>query len=242
MANVIGARIKALRQQRGLSQDGLARIFGFKDRQTVSAIETGVRGLTAAELVVAVEKLEVDLDYFTDPFRLDGEGRFSWRQSGVTQERLQAYEQTAGRWIGAYRALAAETGRQAPLMRRVLGLTKASKFEEAMDAGERFAGELDSGICAGVETSIRDGSGTRHPSANGRCAGGHLGGGLPFARVGRRSNRTKRGGRGAGTSTLRMSCSTSSHGRRCRPNTSKTPSTSVAAASSSLRTTSPRQC
>ena len=145
MTNVIGARIKALRQQRGLSQDALARILGFKDRQTVSAIETGVRSLTAAELVVAVEQLDVALDYFADPFRLDGEGRFSWRQNGVAPERLQAYEQTAGRWIGAYRALAAETGQQAPLMRRALGLTKMSRFEDAMDAGERFADELDLG-------------------------------------------------------------------------------------------------
>lgn len=145
MANVIGARIKALRQQRGLSQGALAHVFGFKDRQTVSAIETGVRRLTAAELLVAVEKLDVQLDYFTDPFRLDGEGRFSWRQSGVAPEQLHAYEQTAGRWIGAYRALAAETGRQAPLMRRALGLTKESRFEDAMQAGERFAGELGLG-------------------------------------------------------------------------------------------------
>lgn len=145
MANMIGARIKALRQQRGLSQDALAHVLGFKDRQTVSAIETGVRGLTAAELVVAVEKLDVELDYFTDPFRLDGEGRFSWRQNGVAPDRLQAYEQTAGRWIGAYRALAAETGREAPLMRRALGFTKTSRFEDAMEAGERFAGELDLG-------------------------------------------------------------------------------------------------
>ena len=98
MANMIGARIKALRQRRGLSQDALAHVLGFKDRQTVSAIETGMRGLTAAELVVAVEKLDVELDYFTDPFRLDGEGRFSWRQNGVAPDRLQAYEQTAGRW------------------------------------------------------------------------------------------------------------------------------------------------
>ena len=145
MVQAIGARIKALRQQRGLSQDALARVFGFKDRQTVSAIETGVRRLTAAELVVAVEKLGVGLDYFTDPFRLDGEGRFSWRQSGVAPERFQAYEQTAGRWIGAYRALAAEAGRRTPLMRKALGLTKESSFEEAMEAGERFADELELG-------------------------------------------------------------------------------------------------
>ena len=143
--NVIGARIKALRQKRGLSQDELARLFGFKDRQTVSAIETGVRSVTAAELLLAVERLDVRLDYFTDPFRLDGEARFSWRQSGVTPDQLKEYEQIAGRWIGAYRSLAAQTGREAPLMRRALGLTKASRFEDAMEAGERFAAEFDLG-------------------------------------------------------------------------------------------------
>ena len=145
MKMAIGARLKALRLQRGLSQDALARIFAFKDRQTVSAVETGVRALSAAELVVAVEKLEVGLDYFTDPFRLDGEARFSWRQSGVPVDRLRAYEQTAGRWIGAYRALAAEVGWRAPLLRRALGLTKASSFEDAMAAGERFSEELSLG-------------------------------------------------------------------------------------------------
>ena len=144
-AMAIGARIRALRLQRGLSQHALAHVFGFKDRQTISAIETGVRALTAAELVVAVEKLDVDLDYFTDPFRLDGEARFSWRQSGVSTQRLQAYEQMAGRWIGAYRALAAEAGWRAPLLRRTLGLTTGSRFEEAMEAGERFAEELELG-------------------------------------------------------------------------------------------------
>ena len=40
---LIGARIKALRERRGLSQDSLAQLFGFRDRQTVSAIETGIR-------------------------------------------------------------------------------------------------------------------------------------------------------------------------------------------------------
>ena len=145
MTNVIGTRIRALRQRRGLSQDALAHVFGFKDRQTVSAIETGLRSLTAQELVVAADKLDVGLDYFADPFRLDGEGRFSWRQNGVPHEQLHAYEQTAGQWIGAYRTFAAETGRRAALMRKALGLTKASRFEEAMDAGERFADELDLG-------------------------------------------------------------------------------------------------
>ncbi len=84
----IGARIKALRQERGISQNGLASLLGFKDRQTVSAIETGVRRVTVTELLLTVEKLNVPLDYFTDPFRLDGEGLFSWRQSGISRSDL----------------------------------------------------------------------------------------------------------------------------------------------------------
>ena len=142
---LIGTRIRSIRQARGISQDGLARALGFKDRQIVSAIETGVRRVAAAELLLAMEKLAVPLEYFTDPFRLDGEGLFSWRQMGVPREQLNDYEAMAGRWIGGYRALAAQVGRKSRLMRQALGLTKLSSFEEAMDDGERFVAELDLG-------------------------------------------------------------------------------------------------
>ena len=142
---LIGTRIKALREERELSQDDLARLFGFKDRQTVSAIETGARRVTADELVLAVEKLSVPLEYFTDPFRLVGEGRFSWRQTGVGAKQLGEYERTAGRWIAAFRVLAPQVGRETPLMRRALGLTRQSRFEDAMSAGERFVAEFGLG-------------------------------------------------------------------------------------------------
>ena len=144
-AHRIGARIKALREERKLSQDDLARLFGFKDRQTVSAIETGVRRVTADELVLAVDKLEAPLEYFTDPFRLVGEGRFSWRQSGVAPDRLQACEHESGRWIAAFRALAPQVGRETRLLRSALGLTRHSRFEDAMQAGERFVAEFGLG-------------------------------------------------------------------------------------------------
>src|SRR5258705_24229 len=52
MAGLISARIKALREERGLSQDYLARLFGFKDRQTECAIETGERRRSADGLLV----------------------------------------------------------------------------------------------------------------------------------------------------------------------------------------------
>ena len=141
----IGARMKALRQERGLSQDDMARVFGFKDRQTVSAIETGVRRVAATELLLAAEKLQVPLDYFTDPFRVDGEVRFSWRQSGVGRSELVGYERRAGNWVGAYRALSAQIGKRSPLMRMTLGLTKTARFDDAVEAGERLAAEFELG-------------------------------------------------------------------------------------------------
>ena len=144
-AQLVGKRIKALRAERKLSQDDLARLFGFKDWQTVSAIETGARRVTADELVLALEKLDVTLDDFTDPFRLVGEGRFSWRQTGVGAEQLREYERDAGRWIAAFRALAPQVGRETPLMRRLPGLTRHSRFKDAMLAGERFVAELGLG-------------------------------------------------------------------------------------------------
>jgi len=142
---LIGARIKALREQQKLSQDDLAQIFGFKDRQTVSAIETGERRVTADELMLAVDKLGATLEYFTDPFMLVGEGRFSWRQTNVGAGVLNGYERNAGRWIAAFRAIAPQVGRAAPLLRRSLGLTWRSSFEDAMEAGERFVAEFDLG-------------------------------------------------------------------------------------------------
>ena len=143
---LVGARIRALREERGLSQKDVARIFGFRDRQTVSAIETGARRVTAQELVLAIEKLGASLDYFTDPFLLVGEGRFSWRQTGVGPEQLDAYERRAGCWIAAFRTLAPKVGHETPLMRRRLGLTRRSSFEDAMRAGERFAAGFGHGV------------------------------------------------------------------------------------------------
>ena len=142
---IIGTRLRALREERNLTQDDLARLFTFNDRQTVSAIETGVRRMTAEELLLAVERLGVPLDYFTDPFRLVGEGRFSWRQTNVRAEKLGEYERVASSWIAMFRTLAPRVGYETPLLRRVLNLTRHSRFEEAMLAGERFVVEFDLG-------------------------------------------------------------------------------------------------
>lgn len=144
--NLIGARIKALREERKLSQDDLARMFGFKDRQTVSAIETGERRVSAEELLLAVEKLGASLDYFTDPFQLAGEATFSWRRDpGVAAETIKGFERVAGGWIAANRTLAGQIGRPGPILRHALKLTPRSTYEEATAAGERFAKDFELG-------------------------------------------------------------------------------------------------
>lgn len=145
MTQLIGTRIKALREQRGLSQEALARQLGFKDRQTLSAIETGERRVSAEELILAVRELNAPLDYFTDPYILTGEGQFSWRQSNVGPERLTAYEKSAGRWVAAFRTMGRQLGRQTPLLRRTLAITRQQRYEDAVAAGERFAADFKLG-------------------------------------------------------------------------------------------------
>ncbi|TGP86405.1 helix-turn-helix domain-containing protein [Mesorhizobium sp. M2D.F.Ca.ET.223.01.1.1] len=145
MTTTIGARIRALREQRKLSQETLTEQFGFKDRQTLSAIEIGERKVAADELLRAVEIFGVPIDYFTDPFRLAGEGRFSWRQTGVDGDRLRGYEEAAGRFIAAFRTLGHQVGHQPPLIRPMLSLTRHSSFDDASTVGERFAIEFGLG-------------------------------------------------------------------------------------------------
>ena len=90
--------------------------------------------------MLAAEKFGTPLEYFTEPYRLEGEGRFCWRQMGVSADRLIEYEGRASRWIAAYRTLAAQVGKP-PLVRPSLGLKRGSRYEDAIEAGERFAAE-----------------------------------------------------------------------------------------------------
>lgn len=143
---IIGKRLKALRDARQIDQETIREMLGLGSRQIVSQIETGERKVKAEELLILTEKLGVDLDYFTDSLRLEGEGRFSWRRKAeVPEDRLDNYEWLAGRWIAAYRELSRRIGKDIPLLRPQLPLDKYSSFAEASDAGERFAHEYELG-------------------------------------------------------------------------------------------------
>jgi Zn-dependent peptidase ImmA (M78 family)/DNA-binding XRE family transcriptional regulator len=131
----IAARLRLARERSNLTQQALASAMGFENRQTLAAIEAGDRRLSAEELLRAIEVLGVDLDFFTDSFRLVGEGRFSFRaQRGVAMNLLDQFETQAGRWIATYRELAArEQGAPRALdpVQFTLALTDRSSFEHA---------------------------------------------------------------------------------------------------------------
>jgi XRE family transcriptional regulator, fatty acid utilization regulator len=133
----IGSRLKAARERAGLTQAQLAEALGFEHRQTLASVEAGERRLSADELIRAVDVLGLDLDFFTDSFRLVGEGRFSFRaHAHVASDVLDQFEDRAGRWIATYRELDAAEGGEPRWLEHKLALTPRSTFEEAEAAGE----------------------------------------------------------------------------------------------------------
>jgi len=142
MNNLINKRLKIAREKAGLTQAQLAEKLGFKDRQTLAAIEAGQRKMSAEELVRAMDVFGLDLDYFTDGFRLVGEGRFSWRaDKNATEALLAAFEHSAGCWVATYRRLCEWQGIKTDLLQAHLPLNERSAFEDAVAAGEALGAE-----------------------------------------------------------------------------------------------------
>ena len=139
----VGARVKALREAHRMNQVELAEVLGLKDRQSISDIENGKRRLAATELVKLGERFSVSLDSLTNPFLLSAKDNFSWRQNHVPTADLDAYEARAGEWIGAFRELNRQSDVRLKKILPRLGLTYASSFEDAIEAGEGVAEELD---------------------------------------------------------------------------------------------------
>jgi Zn-dependent peptidase ImmA (M78 family)/transcriptional regulator with XRE-family HTH domain len=144
-ATALRFRLHALRERNKMTQGELATALGFKDRQTLSQIEVGERQLGFQEMVRAAEVFGVGVDYFTDPFELAGEGKFSWRQTNADVQALDIFEHTAGRWIAAFRYLAKLRGDSIHSSLRRVALTPRSSFEDAVAEGEAIGATLDLG-------------------------------------------------------------------------------------------------
>lgn len=117
----IGKRIKFARECAGLTQAEVAARFGFKDRQTLVALESGKRKLLAGELLKACQIFEKPLEFFTDPFHLFEEGRFTWHaKSPLTKTALNALNEKVGSYLALYRTLKTDTTSSSVLEPRLI--------------------------------------------------------------------------------------------------------------------------
>lgn len=134
----IGRRITLFRDRQGITQETLAKELGLKSRQTLQTMEAGTRKITAEELLAIMNLSGLSLDFFTDPFRWEGEGEISFRATTRAESRLAAFEKTAGQWAMLWRWLSEESGCLPPL-RPVLPITRSSSYEDVADIAERVA-------------------------------------------------------------------------------------------------------
>ncbi len=143
----IGYRVRAAREAKGWTQDQLTQGLGLKDRQSVSDIENGKRGVKSDELLALADLLDRELEFFLDPFAVTGEARFSWRVAPtVAEEVLNRFEQQASQWIGLLRWLREQQDQRRSVLKRTLRLTAHSSFEVAQARAEGLATELNLGL------------------------------------------------------------------------------------------------
>jgi len=138
-------RLVSAREMAKLTQVDLSKKVGFKDRQTLATMEAGQRRVTAEELIAIAGATGQELDFFTDPFRLVGEGEFSYRAAGVSTKALDEFEERAGRWLALWRRLGECRSESPSLLRPRLAINSHSTFEEAQSAGEAVGRELQLG-------------------------------------------------------------------------------------------------
>lgn len=146
--SLLGIRLKFARERARLTQAQLAKALGLDHRQSLAAIEAGERRMSAQELLRAVQVLGADLDFFTDAFRLVGEGRFSFRATpGLAGHILDQFEERAGRWIATYREIGHQQGDAPAWLEPKLALSPRSTFEEAQAAAESLGEKWKLGDC-----------------------------------------------------------------------------------------------
>lgn len=139
LAYLIGQRL-AIARGASVSQADLATALGFKDRQTVSAIEIGERKVTTDELLTAASFFEKPLEFFTDPYLVPEKTGFSYRASTLKAANLQAFETQAERLISAqrrFRTLLKEAAN--PVHSQLPDITKSTPFSLATQRGEQMA-------------------------------------------------------------------------------------------------------
>ncbi|MBV7298253.1 ImmA/IrrE family metallo-endopeptidase [Enterovibrio paralichthyis] len=139
-------RLVAYRELKKLNQEQLSKAMGFKDRQTLSAIETGTRELKPSELLQALKVLDISLEQFSDPYSLVGEANYSWRQCEATEEELSNYEDKTSRIVALLKDLDEKfsTTSHSVILPK-LPITKNSTFHDVTKCAEQLVKEFNLG-------------------------------------------------------------------------------------------------
>ena len=141
---LIGVRIRWARKEAKMNQVELSNRLGFKDRQILANIETGIRKVSADELLVLIDNLGKPLDYFTDPYLIVEENIFSWRAE-LACEDIDQYEIKARNLIGAFRRFSDLLGKTINPIVPTIPLTAKSSYEQAQLSAEALVERLKLG-------------------------------------------------------------------------------------------------
>lgn len=148
----IGYRIREAREAKGLTQEALCGLMDIADRQSISAIENGQRGIKPQELVLFSELLGVSLDYLLDPFSVAGEATFSWRASDtIREDHVRAFELKTSKVIGLLRWLRMKNSDQTSPWKRTLMIGEDSSYEFVRDRAKQVARELSLGEIPAID-------------------------------------------------------------------------------------------
>lgn len=144
-ARQIGERIRLAREDKKITQDAFAAEFGCNDRQTVSAIETGLRQVKPEELTRISKILGEPLSFFTDPYVVTEKRAFSYRAKPDSKD-ISAFEQRAHKLISAnrrFRELLQEPA--STFGNQLRNLNKQTSLSNATVCGESTAKALGLG-------------------------------------------------------------------------------------------------
>lgn len=142
----IAERIRVAREEKGIIQDDFAAALGCNDRQTVSAIETGIRKVSPQEMVKIAKILGRPLSYFTDPYIVAETNAFSYRARLDSAPAVNSFEKRAHKLISANRRFRNLLGEpDVPFGNQLKGVNKLTPLMAAVAAGERTAKSLGLG-------------------------------------------------------------------------------------------------
>lgn len=135
---LVGGRVRIAREALRLSQSDLAAKLGLSSHQIVSAIETGIRAVSADEMFELTEIFGKPMEYFTDPYLIVDEKVISYRAEPGTPQ-LETFEATVNNLVAAAVRFADLTGEEINPLKSQLPVDRGSDLSWIAGLGTQVA-------------------------------------------------------------------------------------------------------